>query len=75
MRAIVTDLICCWQTNRPETWMRPQRDVLTLLATLSRDYGKTIVMVTHSPHAVPLPTVRHLEKACFAGDVRAVRVG
>jgi len=38
-------------------------DVLTLLATLNRDYGKTIIMVTHDPQAARFATtVRHLEK-------------
>ncbi len=39
------------------------RDVLNLLSTLNRDYGKTIVMVTHDPHAArSARTVRYLEK-------------
>ena len=38
-------------------------DVLTMLARLNREYGKTIVMVTHDPHAARFAkTVRHLEK-------------
>ena len=38
-------------------------DVLTLLATLSQAYGKTIVMVTHDPQAARYATtIRHLEK-------------
>jgi len=38
-------------------------EVLTLLATLNREYDKTIVMVTHDPHAARFATrVRHLEK-------------
>jgi putative ABC transport system ATP-binding protein len=38
-------------------------DVLTMLTRLNREYGKTIVMVTHDPHAARFAkTVRHLEK-------------
>ncbi len=39
------------------------QDVLTLLGRLNREFGKTIVMVTHDPHAARAATrVRHLEK-------------
>jgi len=39
------------------------RDVLELLTKLNRDYGKTIVMVTHDPHAArSARTVRYLDK-------------
>ncbi len=38
-------------------------DVLTLLSKLNKDFGKTVVMVTHDPHAARFAsTVRHLEK-------------
>ena len=38
-------------------------EVLTMLTQLNREYGKTIVMVTHDPHAAKFArTVRHLEK-------------
>ena len=38
-------------------------DVLTLLSRLNKEYGKTIVMVTHDPHAASYATeVRHLDK-------------
>lgn len=38
-------------------------DVLTLLTRLNREFDKTIVMVTHDPHAARFATkVRHLEK-------------
>jgi putative ABC transport system ATP-binding protein len=38
-------------------------DVLTMLARLNREFGKTIVMVTHDPHAAKFAkTIRHLEK-------------
>jgi putative ABC transport system ATP-binding protein len=38
-------------------------DVLTMLSRLNREFGKTIIMVTHDPHAAKFAgTVRHLEK-------------
>ena len=38
-------------------------EVLTLLTRLNKEFGKTIVMVTHDPHAARFATkVRHLEK-------------
>src|SRR6516165_6850810 len=39
------------------------QEVLTILSKLNREFGKTIVMVTHDPHAAKFAsTVRHLEK-------------
>ena len=38
-------------------------DVLTMLSRLNKEFGKTIVMVTHDPHAARFATrIRHLEK-------------
>ncbi|HEX4165408.1 MAG TPA: ABC transporter ATP-binding protein [Bryobacteraceae bacterium] len=38
-------------------------DVLTMLSRLNREFSKTIVMVTHDPHAARFAkTIRHLEK-------------
>src|SRR5579863_9843302 len=38
-------------------------EVLTLLGRLNKEFGKTIVMVTHDPHAARAATrIRHLEK-------------
>jgi putative ABC transport system ATP-binding protein len=38
-------------------------DVLTLLSRLNKEYGKTVVMVTHDPHAARFASkIRHLEK-------------
>lgn len=38
-------------------------DALTMLARLNKEFGKTIVLVTHDPHAAKFAkTVRHLEK-------------
>ncbi len=42
---------------------RSATEVLEILARLNRDHGKTVVMVTHDPHAATYArTVRHLEK-------------
>lgn len=39
------------------------QDVLTMLQRLNKEFGKTIVMVTHDPHAAKFATkARHLEK-------------
>jgi putative ABC transport system ATP-binding protein len=39
------------------------QEVLTLLSKLNKDYGKTIVMVTHDPHAARFASkIRYLEK-------------
>ncbi len=38
-------------------------DVLTLLSRLNKEFGKTVVMVTHDPHAAKFASkIRHLEK-------------
>ena len=38
-------------------------EVLSLLSSLNKEFGKTIVMVTHDPHAARFATkIRHLEK-------------
>ena len=39
------------------------QEILTVLSKLNREYGKTIVMVTHDPHAAQQASrVHHLEK-------------
>jgi putative ABC transport system ATP-binding protein len=39
------------------------QDVLRLLSRLNKEYGKTIVMVTHDPHSAKSATkIRHLDK-------------
>src|SRR5438874_2371302 len=39
------------------------QEVLTILSRLNKEFGKTVVMVTHDPHAANFAsTVRHLEK-------------
>jgi len=39
------------------------QEVLTILSRLNKEFGKTIVMVTHDPHAAKFASkIRHLEK-------------
>jgi putative ABC transport system ATP-binding protein len=39
------------------------QEILTILSKLNKEYGKTVVMVTHDPHAAKFASkVRHLEK-------------
>src|SRR5271165_5505698 len=48
-------------------------DVLTILARLNKEFGKTVVMVTHDPHAARFATkVRHLEKGELLAEDTAV---
>jgi putative ABC transport system ATP-binding protein len=47
------------------------QEILTLLSQLNREYDKTIVMVTHDPHAASFATrVRHLEKGLLLPEGR-----
>jgi putative ABC transport system ATP-binding protein len=49
------------------------RDVLTLLQKLNRDFGKTIIMVTHDPHsAAAAARVIHLDKGKFVDASEAM---
>jgi putative ABC transport system ATP-binding protein len=63
-RALVTDpdlVLCDEPTGNLDA--RSAQDVLTLLARLNKEYGKTIVMVTHDPHAAHFASkIRYLEK-------------
>ncbi|MBI2220841.1 MAG: ABC transporter ATP-binding protein [Acidobacteria bacterium] len=63
-RAIVTDptlLLCDEPTGDLDR--KSGDEVLDLLQALNRDHGKTIVMVTHDPHAAERATrLVHLEK-------------
>ena len=63
-RAIVTDpelILADEPTGNLDA--QSASDVLTLLSRLNREFGKTIVMVTHDPHAARFASkVRHLEK-------------
>jgi putative ABC transport system ATP-binding protein len=63
-RAIVTDpdlILADEPTGNLDS--TSAQEVLTMLTKLNQDFGKTIVMVTHDPHAASFATkVRHLEK-------------
>jgi putative ABC transport system ATP-binding protein len=69
-RAIVTDptlLLCDEPTGDLDR--HSGDEILDLLQALNRDYGKTIVMVTHDPHAAARATrVLHLEKSVLQGE-------
>jgi len=69
-RAIVTDptlLLCDEPTGDLDR--KSGDEVLNLLQTLNRDYGKTIVMVTHDPHAAERSRrTMHLEKGLLVED-------
>src|SRR5213079_694354 len=63
-RAIVTDpaLILADEPTGNLDAVSAQ-EVLTILLKLNRDFGKTVVMVNHDPHAAQFATrVHHLEK-------------
>jgi len=63
-RAIVTDpdlLLCDEPTGNLDA--KSAQEVLTLLSRLNKEFGKTIVMVTHDPHAASFASkIRYLEK-------------
>ncbi len=63
-RAIITDptlLLCDEPTGDLDR--KSGDEVLDLLQTLNRDQGKTIIMVTHDPHAAERASrILHLEK-------------
>jgi putative ABC transport system ATP-binding protein len=68
-RAIVTDptlLLCDEPTGDLDR--KAGDEVLDLLQALNRDQGKTVIMVTHDPHAAERAgRVLHLEKGILAG--------
>ena len=69
-RAIVTDpdlLLADEPTGNLDA--AAAEDVLTMLTRLNREFGKTIIMVTHDPHAARFArTIRHLEKGKLLAD-------
>jgi putative ABC transport system ATP-binding protein len=71
-RAIVTDptlLLADEPTGDLDA--KSAAEVLTLLQRLNREYKKTIVMVTHDPHAAERAThLLHLEKGTLAEQTR-----
>jgi len=69
-RAIVTDptlLLCDEPTGDLDR--KAGDEILDLLQSLNRDHGKTIVMVTHDPHAAERARrTIHLEKGVLTRD-------
>jgi putative ABC transport system ATP-binding protein len=63
-RAIVTDpalILADEPTGNLDA--QSAQDVLQILSRLNKEYGKTVVMVTHDPHAARFASItRHLEK-------------
>ena len=72
-RAIVTDptlLLCDEPTGDLDR--KSGDEILDLLHTLNRDHGKTIVMVTHDPHAAARARrTLHLEKGTLVQEAAA----
>jgi putative ABC transport system ATP-binding protein len=72
-RAIVTDptlLLCDEPTGDLDR--KSGDEILDLLQTLNREHGKTIVMVTHDPHAAErAKRTLHLEKGVLVQEVSA----
>jgi putative ABC transport system ATP-binding protein len=72
-RAIVTDpvlLLCDEPTGDLDR--QSGDEILDLLRVLNRDHGKTIVMVTHDPHAAACARrVLHLEKGQLTAEMAA----
>ncbi len=68
-RAIVTDptlLLCDEPTGDLDR--KAATEILDLLQALNRDHGKTILMVTHDPHAAErAKRTLHLEKGTLTG--------
>jgi putative ABC transport system ATP-binding protein len=69
-RAIVTDpdiLLCDEPTGNLDS--KSAQEVLTLLSTLNKEHGKTIVMVTHDPHAAHFASkIRYIDKGELLPD-------
>jgi putative ABC transport system ATP-binding protein len=72
-RAIVTDptlLLCDEPTGDLDR--KAGDEILELLTVLNRDHGKTIVMVTHDPHAAArAQRTLHLEKGTLVTEATA----
>jgi putative ABC transport system ATP-binding protein len=66
-RAIVTDpdlLLCDEPTGNLDA--RSAQEVLTLLSRLNKEFGKTIIIVTHDPHAAHFAAkIRYLDKGAL----------
>lgn len=74
-RAIVTDpdlILADEPTGNLDA--QSAKDVLTLLQKLNKDFGKTIIMVTHDPHsAAAASRLIHLDKGKFVEPDALVR--
>ena len=72
-RAIVTDptlLLCDEPTGDLDR--KAGDEILDLLQALNRDHGKTIIMVTHDPHAAArAKRTLHLEKGVLVSEAAA----
>jgi putative ABC transport system ATP-binding protein len=73
-RAIVTDpdlILADEPTGNLDA--RSGEEILQILKTLNRDLNKTIIMVTHDPHAASFAThEQHLEKGVLTQQVAAM---
>ncbi|WP_435015972.1 ABC transporter ATP-binding protein [Tundrisphaera sp. TA3] len=76
-RAIVTDPYLIVADEPTGDLDRTSADeILQLLSLLNREFGKTIVMVTHDPQAARSATrLLHLDKGQLVGDVAQPRMG
>ena len=76
-RAIVTDpdlVLADEPTGNLDA--RSGEEILQILSTLNRDLNKTIIMVTHDPHAASFAThEQHLEKGVLTEQVVAMPSG
>jgi putative ABC transport system ATP-binding protein len=72
-RAIVTDptlLLCDEPTGDLDR--KSGDEVLDLLQALNREHGKTVIMVTHDPHAAARARrVLHLDKGSLSTEPQA----
>ncbi len=69
-RAIVTDpVIIVADEPTGDLDKQSAQEILTLLERLNKEFKKTILMVTHDPHAAEkADKVRHLDKGDLVGD-------
>jgi len=69
-RAIVTDpalILADEPTGNLDA--NSAEEILTLLSRLNKEHGKTIIMVTHDPHAARFASkIRHLEKGALLAE-------